>query len=142
MKRKGEIHMDKKELAIALHDKKFNCCQSVACAFCREVGVDEQVLFKAGEGFGLGMGCMEGTCGALTGAILLAGYKNSDGNLEAPATKAATYQLSKQLFESFQNKCGGTICRDLKGEGTGKPLCSCPDCIRNGVEVVQEVLGL
>ena len=134
--------MDKKELAIALHDKKFNCCQSVACAFCEEIGVDEQTLFKAGEGFGLGMGCMGGTCGALTGAILLAGFKNSDGNLENPATKASTYQLSKQLFEAFEKKCGGTVCRDLKGVDTGKPLCSCPDCIRNGVEVVQEVLGL
>ena len=29
--------MDKKELAIALHDKKYNCCQAVACAFCEEV---------------------------------------------------------------------------------------------------------
>ena len=52
------MKMDKKELAIAYHDKKFNCCQAVACAFAREVGVSEEVLFKAGEGFGLGMGGM------------------------------------------------------------------------------------
>ena len=66
------MKMDKKELAIAYHDKKFNCCQAVACAFAEEVGVSEEVLFKAGEGFGLGMGGMEGTCGALSGAIMLA----------------------------------------------------------------------
>lgn len=53
------MKMDKKELAIAYHDKKFNCCQAVACAFAGEVGVSEEVLFKAGEGFGLGMGGME-----------------------------------------------------------------------------------
>ena len=134
--------MNKKELAIALHDKKFNCCQAVACAFAEEIGVEEQVLFKAGEGFGLGMGCMEGTCGALSGAIMLAGFKNSDGNTENPGTKASTYQLSKQLFCAFQEKCGSTICRELKGVDTGKVLCTCPDCICNGVEVVQEVLGL
>lgn len=134
--------MDKKELAIALHDKKYNCCQAVACAFCEEVGVEEQVLFKAGEGFGLGMGCMEGTCGALSGAIMLAGFKNSDGNTDAPATKAATYQLSKQLLQTFKEKCGSTVCRELKGVDTGKVLCTCPDCICNGVEAVQEVLGL
>ena len=134
--------MDKKELAIALHDKKYNCCQAVACAFCEEVGVEEQVLFKAGEGFGFGMGCMDGTCGALSGAIMLAGFKNSDGNTDAPSTKASTYQLSKQLLTSFKEKCGSTVCRELKGVDTGKVLCSCPDCICNGVEVVQEVLGL
>lgn len=134
--------MTKKELAIALHDKKFNCCQAVACAFAEEVGVDEKVLFQAGEGFGLGMGCMEGTCGALSGAIMLAGFKNSDGNTEDPGTKASTYQISKQLLGAFKEKCGATVCRDLKGVDTGKVLCTCPDCICNGVEVVQEVLGL
>lgn len=134
--------MDKKELAIALHDKKYNCCQAVVCAFCEEVGVEEQVLFKAGEGFGRGMGCMDGTCGALSGAIMLAGFKNSDGNTEAPGTKASTYQLSEKLLEVFREKCGSTVCRELKGVDTGKVLCSCPDCICNGVEAVQEVLGL
>lgn len=133
--------MDKKEKAIALHDKKFNCCQSVACAFAKEAGVAEEVLFKAGEGFGLGMGGMECTCGALTGAILLAGFKNSDGNLEDPGTKADTYKLSKEMVTLFKEKTGGIICKDLKGVETGTPLCSCPDCICKGIEVVQEVLG-
>ena len=134
--------MDKKELAIALHDKKFNCCQAVACAFAEEVGIDEATLFKIGEGFGLGMGCMEGTCGALSGAIMLAGLKNSDGNTSAPATKADTYKLSKELLQKFVEKTGSSVCKELKGVETGKMLCSCPDCIKIGVEVVQDVLGL
>lgn len=133
--------MDKKELAIALHDKKFNCCQSVACAFAKEAGVDQEILFKAGEGFGLGMGGTECTCGALTGAILLAGFKNSDGNLDNPGTKADTYKLSKEMVNLFKEKTGGIVCKDLKGLETGTVLCTCPDCICKGVEVVQEVLG-
>lgn len=134
--------MDKKELAINLHDKKYNCCQAVACAFAKEAGIDEEVLFRIGEGFGLGMGCTEGICGALSGAIMLAGLKNSDGNLESPATKAATYKLSKEMLQLFNEKAGATLCKDLKGIQTGKMLCSCPDCIRIGVEVAQEVLKL
>ena len=134
--------MDKKELAIALHDKKFNCCQAVACAFAKEVGIDEATLFKIGEGFGLGMGCMEGTCGALSGAIMLAGLKNSDGNIDAPATKGDTYKLSKELLQKFVERTGSSVCKELKGVETGKVLCSCPDCIKIGVEVVQEVLKL
>lgn len=134
--------MDKKELAIELHKNKFNCCQSVVCAFSREVNVDEQILFRAGEAFGLGMGCMECTCGALSGAMLLAGFKNSDGNLDSPATKAETYKLTKEMVVRFKEKTGSCVCKELKGIETGKLLCSCPDCIRYGVEVAQEVLGL
>lgn len=134
--------MNKKELAIANHDKKYNCCQAVACAFADEVGADAETLFKAGEAFGLGMGGMEATCGALSGAVMLAGYKNSDGNLDAPATKADTYRLSREMVKKFQEKTGSTVCKELKGVETGKMLCSCLDCIRCGVEVVEEVLGL
>lgn len=134
--------MTKKELAITKHNKKYNCAQAVACSFSEEIGIDETILFKACEGFGLGMGCMECTCGALSGAITLAGFKNSDGNIDDPATKAATYRLSKQLVESFRSKTGSTICQELKGIETGKILRSCPNCIMDGVETVQEVLGL
>ena len=89
--------MTKKELAIAKHDKKYNCAQAVACAFAEEIGVDEKILFTANEGFGLGMGGMDGTCGALSGAIMLAGFKNSDQNIENPGTKVETYKLSKEM---------------------------------------------
>lgn len=134
--------MNKKDLAIQLHDKKFNCCQAVACAFSSEIGIEEATLFRAGEAFGLGMGGTEGTCGALSGAVMLAGFKNSDGNLENPATKADTYRISKEMVTKFKEKTGSTICKELKGIATGQMLCSCPDCIKCGVEVVEEVLGL
>lgn len=134
--------MTKKELAISLHNQKYNCCQSVACAFADEAGVDPQLLFRAAEGFGLGMGCMQCTCGALSGAILLAGLVNSDGNLENPSTKASTYQLCKRLVTAFEQRAGSTVCKELKGIETGSVLHSCPDCIKDGVEIVQEILGL
>ena len=134
--------MTKKELAIENHNKKYNCAQSVACAFSEEVGVDESVLFKACEGFGLGMGCMECTCGALSGAITMAGFQNSDGNIDDPQTKAATYRLASQLVQRFKEKTGSTVCRELKGIDTGTILHICPDWIMAGVETVQELLGL
>ena len=134
--------MTKKELAIANHDRKYNCAQAVACTFAEEIGVDEKTLFQAAEGFGLGMGGMEAACGALSGAVMLAGFKNSDGNLQNPSTKADTYQLSKEIVRRFKEKTGSCICKELKGIETGKMLCSCPDCIRCGVEAAEEVLGL
>lgn len=134
--------MNRKELAIAKHDIKFNCAQAVACSFAEEIGVPEEILFRAAEGFGLGMGGTEATCGALSGAVMLAGFKNSDGNTADPSTKADTYKLSGQLVKAFSAKAGAVVCKDLKGVETGRMLRSCPDCIMDGVEAVQEVLGL
>lgn len=134
--------MTKKELAISLHDKKYNCAQSVACAFADEVGVDMEVLFKACEGFGLGMGGMEGTCGAISGAVMLASFLNSDGAIDNPTTKASTYQLTKQIVAAFAEKNQATRCRDLKGVDTGTVLRSCPGCIEDAVEIVQDILKL
>ena len=63
--------MTKQEKAIELHDRGCNCAQAVACAFAEEIGVPEETLFAAAEGFGLGMGGMEATCGAVSGAVML-----------------------------------------------------------------------
>lgn len=127
--------------ALENHKKGMNCCQAVACAFFQEVGVDEQILFKAGEGFGAGMGGMECTCGAVSGAVLLAGMKNSSGDAASP-TKGKTYQLSKAIVRDFEEKNGSVICKELKGMETKKVLRSCDGCIEDAVRIVQKVLGL
>ena len=134
--------MTKKEKAIELHHKKYNCAQAVACAFSGEIEVSERLLFKATEGFGRGMGGTQETCGALSAAVLLSGLKGSDGNTANPGTKAETYKVSEELVKAFAEKTGGTLCKELKGLETGKPLCSCSDCIKAGVEVVEEILKL
>lgn len=134
--------MTKKELAIQKHDKGYNCCQAVACAFCEELGISEEIMFKAGEGFGLGMGCTECTCGALSGAIMVAGFQHSTANLEGEKSKATTYQYSKKLVEAFKKKTGSTICKELKGIETGKVLRSCAGCIEDATELVEDILGL
>lgn len=134
--------MTNQERAARLHGNGYNCCQAVLLTFCDELGVDSVTAFKIGEGFGLGMGGMENTCGALSGAIMLAGLKNSDGDLDHPKTKAGTYRISRELTEAFKEKTGALVCRDLKGIDTGKVLCSCPKCIDSAVQIVEEILGL
>ena len=134
--------MTKKELAISLHDQKYNCAQSVACAFAEDLNIDPQILFKICEGFGLGMGCMNGTCGAVSGAVMAAGFQNSTANFDGPKSKLDTYKLSKEILDAFEKKNGSTTCRDLKGVDTGTILRSCPGCIEDAVDLVQEVLGL
>lgn len=127
---------DKQKLAVELKnrtgDAHYNCCQAVACMFSKETGVSEDVLRRIGAGFGLGMGGMEGTCGALCGAEMILGLTKYKGS---PIRNDA-----KELHRKFTQICGGSICRELKGVGTGKVLCSCDDCVRNAVALLEEIV--
>ena len=120
------------ELKNRTGDAHYNCCQAVACVFADETGVSSDTLRKLGAGFGLGMGGMEATCGALCGAEMVLGlmkYKGSPIRGEA-----------KELHRKFTEKCGASICRDIKGVGTEKVLCSCDDCVRNAVALIEETI--
>ncbi len=128
------------EDTIKRHKSGYNCAQAVVCTYCDLLDTKEQAAFCMSEGFGAGMGGMENTCGALSGAVMLAGLKGSDGNLEDPKTKGKTYQLSKEIVKRFQETCGATICKELKGIETGKPKYACPDCIRTAAQIAEDVL--
>lgn len=128
--------MDKKELAVQKHNCGYNCCQAVACAFAGELGVDEKVLYKMCEGFGAGMGDGKSACGALSGAVLVAGMRSSSGDLEnAGSTKRETYKRVSELKKEFKDKVGEINCCDIKSAART----SCAECIRTGVEIVENV---
>jgi len=103
---------------------KYNCTQSVLKAYEDKLPVSMEEFMKMCSGFAAGMGCMESTCGALIGAVMVAGVL-TDGQ--------GTPRASKQILSSFNEKCGATLCKDLKGINTGKVLCQCPDCCKNAV---------
>ena len=74
------------------------------------------------------MGGMEGTCGAISAAAVLAGLKISTADLEKPNSKGTSYKASKACIAA------------LKGVDTGKVLRACPDCIRDAVAIIEENL--
>lgn len=110
-----------------------NCAQAVALAFADALPLDEATLMMLAAGYGAGMGCMEATCGALVGAVMAAGLL-TDGQGTGRAARAA--------LAGFQDRCGATICKDLKGIATGTVLCPCTECVRNAVLAAGEALGL
>lgn len=111
---------------------KCNCAQAVVKVFEDKLPIDDETLMKLTAGYAAGMGCMESTCGALIGAVMVAGIL-TDGK--------GTPRISKELVQNFEGKCGATICKDLKGIETGKVLCPCPECVRNAVLSLGKVLG-
>ncbi|MDO5389365.1 MAG: C-GCAxxG-C-C family protein [Clostridia bacterium] len=128
------------EETIKKHNKGYNCAQAVACTYSDMTGLDEETVFKLTEGLGAGMGNMEGTCGAISGACVLAGLINSSGNMEAPDSKGKTYKLSKEILNKFKEDKGSVVCKELKGIETGKVLCSCEECIKDAARIAESVL--
>ena len=128
------------EETIKRHDKGYNCAQAVACTYADLVGLDEETLFKLTEALGAGMGGMEGTCGAVSGACVLAGLVNSTGNLETPNSKGQTYKLSREIVNEFLDKNSSVVCKELKGVTTGKVLRPCADCIKDAAKIAEEIL--
>ena len=122
---------ERQESASALK-REMNCCQAVVRAFADTLSMDEATLMDIASGFGSGMGTMEGSCGALVGAVMVAGLR-SHGKCRAA--------LSRKVISRFKESCGATACRDLKGIGTGKVLCSCDNCVRNAVLAADEALA-
>lgn len=113
--------------------RKMNCCQAVLVAYADRLGKSEDELMRLGSGFGSGMGTMEGTCGALVGAIMVSSLVAAPG---------AAMSNSRAIMSRFKELSGATVCRDLKGIGTGKVLCSCEDCVRNAIRAVGECSSL
>lgn len=140
-KRRRRIHImeSRKKIAIEKHDLGYNCAQSVALTYADLVDMAPEHLFKITEGFGLGGGNMQGTCGAISGAIALIGLLNSCGDLKHPSTKAQTYALGREILERFKAQNGSILCHELKGAGTGKVLRSCPDCIMDACQLFEEI---
>ena len=124
--------MPKRERAV-MYKRNYNCCQAVLLAFAPELDMPEEKLLAMGACFGSGMGCMEETCGALCGAQIAQGLLKYDNCRMNPQ--------ASQLRAEFEQRCGATRCKELKGVGTDHGmLCSCEDCVRHAVEALENVL--
>ena len=109
-----------------------NCTQSVLCTYYDYTPLDEETIKQAGNCFAVGMGNMEGTCGALVGAGIVYGLAVKD--------KAKGVKGMRQIMTKFQQRNGATQCKLLKGVGTGKVLRECPLCVADASEFLEELL--
>ena len=107
-----------------------NCCQAVTAVLCDEESMD--TVMKLASGFAVGMGNMEGTCGALVGAAMAAGLKTNG---------SGTVRYSKRIQELFVKRCGSSICKDLKGYGSDMPPVPCDRCVYEAVLAYGEIMG-
>lgn len=130
--------------AVDCHQKGYNCAQAVACAFADQTDLEEKTIFRMAEGLGLGMGGMRGTCGAISAAALLCGLKHSTAHLEAPDSKAVSYEYAQACLARFEERYGTLRCQELRGGDGEEPLevirRRCDGYIAAAVEIAADVL--
>lgn len=127
MKTRKQIAAEKKRC------NSHNCAQAILHTYADVAGISEEAAMNIAGAFGGGMGCMEGTCGALVGAGLVLGLANKD--------KIKSMKQMRQVMTKFHERNGATQCKLLKGVGTKVMLRECPDSVTDAAEFLEEELN-
>jgi len=143
--------MNKANEAVACFHSGFNCAQAVFSTYCEELGLDKKEALRIACGFGAGMGRLQETCGAVTGAYLLIGLKHGKYLQEDNAAKENTYALIQKFAALFVERNKSTNCRDLLGVdlvngdmqvASKRVKTICPKMVRDAAEIVEQILFL
>ncbi|HKL38002.1 MAG TPA: C-GCAxxG-C-C family protein [Bacteroidales bacterium] len=103
---------DRKKQAINLFDKGYNCAQSVIGAYQDKLGKRADVLMDMAAGFGGGMGRLQRTCGAVTGAFMV---MSSLSNHSLPGAKERLESDIQAFARRFRKQFGELNCKTLLG---------------------------
>ena len=119
--------MNKVKKAVEQFEKGFNCSQAILSTYCEQFGLDYDTALRIATGFGGGMH-INGTCGAVTGAVMVIGlkYGNTEQNKDA---KENIYRKVVQYSRKFSDQHGSTQCHELLG---------CDITTRVGLEIARE----
>lgn len=93
--------------------KGYTCAQAVFCAFCPEMGIDEQTACLLTSSFGGGMGKLRLVCGALSGAFMALGVLYGDYQPGDNLGKSAHYERVREIGHEFEKRNGSMICAEI-----------------------------
>lgn len=114
--------MNKGEKAVKYFKNKFNCSQSVLTVFGTDFGIKEDDCLKISCAFGGGMGRLQHTCGAVTGALMVLGMKYGKALDDPEEKKQYSYLKTREFFSEFEKLHGSANCRELlKGLDMNNP---------------------
>ena len=137
--------------AAAYHFREgFSCSQSVLAAFAPELGLDADAALRVSAAFGGGMGRLGGTCGAVTGALMVLGLRYGPTVADKVA-KELTYAQAREFIARFEARQGATTCADLLGVNIGTPegqaaareanlfKTTCPGLVASAAAILEEM---
>ena len=95
-----------------------SCSQSIMCVFRERCGLDAPTAVKLGRAFSAGMG-LGSTCGAVTGALMVLGFKIDEVRDPEKPDRDAIRELAREFARRFQQAHGSVECRQLLGVDLG-----------------------
>lgn len=147
-----ELRLENKaDKAATYYENGFNCSQAVFTTFATDYGMSEELALRVATQFGGGARKGE-MCGAVAGALMVLGLEYGHFNRNAPEEKANAYKKAEEFMNSFIEKKGTVVCRELLGYDVSKPedmvkikelnlfKTTCPEMIRCATEIVEEML--
>lgn len=143
----------KREIAAEKMTEGFNCAQAIFYAHCDDLQFDKDLALKIASGFGGGMGRKGEVCGAVSGGIIVLGFKYGNVQKEDHSAKERVYAKTRELMDQFQKRHGTYICRDLlkgcdlttvKGYNDFKEKDmfnrTCKPCVESVVEILDKIM--
>lgn len=103
----------KEEIAQYAFNSDLNCAQSVITTFAKDLHLDYEVAKNISCGFGGGMGRLQQTCGAVTGAFMVLGLYNSQKYASNNDAKNNTYSMIHTYKDRFLSLHNSLTCKDL-----------------------------
>ena len=141
---------NRKDKAIELFSNGYNCAQSIIGAYADRLGKNTYVLMDMASGFGGGMGKLQKTCGAVTGAFIVMSSLN---NHNLPGAREHLDQDIQEFARRFTSHFGELNCRDLIGydlnaeeekqeaEKTGVSESKCQRYIEFSLQTLEDLLS-
>jgi len=129
------------------------CSQAVLAAYCDCFDLDQATALRIACGFGSGIARRQEICGAVSGAIMVAGLKL--GRVEAQDLDAVerTYEAVRDIIAKFTEQHGTILCRELLGCDISLPearreaaerglfATKCAGYVADGARLAAEICG-
>jgi C_GCAxxG_C_C family probable redox protein len=135
--------------AVDCFEQGFNCAQALLATYCEEFGVDRKHALMLSCGLGAGMGRLQETCGAVTGAYLLIGLRYGQYMVQDSEAKERTYRLIQEFSQRFIERNKSTNCRELLGvdlingdikKARLRVSQICPKAVRDAAEILESII--
>ena len=143
------MHKSKVQDVMACRNDGFTCSQAILSAYCEEFGLDKNIALKLACGLGAGMGKLQETCGAVSGAYLVISLKHGQLLKEDKPAKEKTYDLVREFARLFEERNKTTSCRELLGIDLmsssretirERVKVVCPKLVQDAAEIVEIIL--
>lgn len=129
---------ERKEKALDLRRRGYNCAQTVILCFNDLLPLDEPMLARLSSALGTGVAASREICGVANGIAIVIGMRHG----AEPSEKVAASREAYPLIEAFRNRnCGRVRCSELKDAQAKCGAVPCNDLILQGIEILHEHLS-